>query len=84
MFNSPLEQFQILPLFSFGANLFDFSITNAMVTTCIGLAFFLFIFYSLFSYGFTSFPTRWQLVLESLYISTAGLVWDSVGPQGQK
>ena len=28
MYNSPLEQFEILPLLSFGANLFDFSITN--------------------------------------------------------
>lgn len=84
MFNSPLEQFQILPLLSFGVNLFDFSITNALITTCVGLAFFFFLFYCLFSYGLTSFPTRWQLVLESLYMSTAGLIWDSVGPQGQK
>nr|WVH38388.1 ATP synthase F0 subunit 6 [Colpomenia sinuosa] len=84
MFNSPLEQFQILPLLSFGVNLFDFSITNAMITTCIGLSFFLFIFYCLLSYKLNCFPTRWQLVLESLYISTAGLIWDSVGPKGQK
>ncbi|CAN0590167.1 unnamed protein product, partial [Ectocarpus sp. 12 AP-2014] len=84
MFNSPLEQFQILPLLSFGANLFDFSITNATITTCVSLTFFIFLFYCLSSYGLNCFPTRWQLVLESLYISTAGLVWDSVGTQGQK
>ena len=36
MFFSPLEQFQILPFFSFGIALFDFSITNAMVTTFLG------------------------------------------------
>lgn len=84
MFNSPLEQFEILPLLSFGANLFDFSITNAMLTTCVSLSFFLFLFYCLFSYGLNSFPTRWQLILESLYTGTAGLVWDSVGPRGQK
>nr|NP_150403.1 ATP synthase F0 subunit a [Pylaiella littoralis]Q37601.1 RecName: Full=ATP synthase subunit a; AltName: Full=F-ATPase protein 6 [Pylaiella littoralis]CAA86023.1 ATP synthetase, subunit 6 [Pylaiella littoralis]CAC50844.1 ATPase subunit 6 [Pylaiella littoralis] len=84
MFNSPLEQFEILPLLSFGANLFDFSITNAMLTTCVSLSFFLFLFYCLFSYGLNSFPTRWQLVLEGLYTSTAGLVWDSVGPRRPK
>ena len=55
-----------------------------MITTWIGLAFFIFIFYNVFSYGFASFPTRWQLVLENLYVITAGLVWDSVGSQGQK
>lgn len=84
MFYSPLEQFEILPLLSFGANLFDFSITNAMLTTCLGLAFFYFLFYCLVSYGLVCFPTRWQIVLESLYVNTAGLIWDSVGPEGQK
>ena len=47
MFNSPLEQFQILPLFSFGVNLFDFLIINAMIITCVGLSnsFWFYIFY---------------------------------------
>ena len=84
MFYSPLEQFQILPLLSFGVGLFDVSITNAMITTCVGLSFFIFVYYCLSVYGLNCFPTRWQLVLESLYLSTAGLVWDSVGQQGQK
>lgn len=84
MLNSPLEQFQILPLISFGGNLFDFSITNAMLTTCIGLGFFLFIFYCLYIYKLKSFPSKWQIVLESFYINASGLVWDSVGAAGQK
>nr|YP_011008021.1 ATPase subunit 6 [Cutleria multifida]WBP69887.1 ATPase subunit 6 [Cutleria multifida] len=84
MFFSPLEQFQILPFLSFGAGLFDFSITNALITTGLGLGFFLFTYYCISIYGLNCFPGRWQLILESLYISTAGLVWDSVGPQGQK
>lgn len=53
-----------------------------------GVAFFVFIFYCLLSYvykyGLSSFPARWPLVLESFYVSTAGLTWDSVGPQDQK
>ena len=55
-----------------------------MITTCVGLSFFIFVYYCLSVYGLNCFPTRWQLVLESLYLSTAGLVWDSVGQQGQK
>ena len=84
MFSSPLEQFQILPFISFGAGLFDFSITNAMITTGLGLGSFFFAHYCLSVYGLSCFPSRWQLFLESLYVITAGLIWDSVGPQGQK
>nr|YP_011008370.1 ATPase subunit 6 [Sporochnus bolleanus]WBP70341.1 ATPase subunit 6 [Sporochnus bolleanus] len=84
MFYSPLEQFQILPFISFGIILLDFSITNAMITTGIGLGFFLFSFYCLSVYGLTCYPTRWQLLMENLYLMTAGLVWDSVGTHGQK
>nr|YP_011008335.1 ATPase subunit 6 [Scytothamnus australis]WBP70306.1 ATPase subunit 6 [Scytothamnus australis] len=84
MFHSPLEQFQILPFISFGFSLFDFSVTNATITTGLALGSFLFVYRCLQSYGFTLFPNRWQLLLESLYVSTAGLVWDSVGPRGQK
>ena len=55
MFFSPLEQFQILPFFSFGIALFDFSITNAMITTFLGLGFFLFVHYCLSVYSFKVF-----------------------------
>nr|YP_448621.1 ATP synthase F0 subunit a [Fucus vesiculosus]AAR29315.1 ATPase subunit 6 [Fucus vesiculosus]AVZ00698.1 ATP synthase F0 subunit a [Fucus spiralis] len=84
MFFSPLEQFQILPFFSFGIALFDFSITNAMITTFLGLGFFLFVHYCLSVYSFSCFPNRWQLLIEGLYLTTAGLIWDSIGPAGQK
>ena len=84
MFFSPLEQFQILPFFSFGITLFDFSITNAMITTFLGLGFFLFVHYCLSVYSFSCFPNRWQLLIEGLYLTTAGLIWDSIGTAGQK
>ena len=29
-------------------------------------------------------PLRWQAIFESLYETVAGLIWDSVGPRGQK
>jgi len=37
--NSPLEQFQILPLIPFFLNNFDFSITNSTIIILIGLTF---------------------------------------------
>ena len=30
------------------------------------------------------FPSPWQSVFEGLYLTTAGLIWDSIGTQGQR
>nr|YP_010372557.1 ATP synthase F0 subunit 6 [Myagropsis myagroides]UPE50194.1 ATP synthase F0 subunit 6 [Myagropsis myagroides] len=84
MFFSPLEQFQILPFVNLGIGLFDLSITNAMITTIFSLGFILFVYYCLSVFGLNCFPRRWQLVLEGLYSTTASLIWDSIGPYGQK
>jgi len=84
MLISPLEQFQILPIISLVIGLFDFSITNATISICFGLGVLFFTFFCISVYDLSCFPTRWQLLLENLYVSTAGLVWDSVGSRGQK
>jgi len=47
--NSPLEQFQILPLINLYFNGFDFSITNSICITIAGLGSFLFLMNSLLS-----------------------------------
>jgi len=39
-YNSPLEQFKIVPILKFQIGDFDFSITNAVVIYFIGLTFF--------------------------------------------
>ena len=54
-----------------------------MITTFLGLGFFLFVYYCLSVYSFSCFPNRWQLLIEGLYLTTAGLIWDSIGPAGQ-
>ncbi|CAM9118906.1 unnamed protein product [Choristocarpus tenellus] len=84
MVQSPLEQFQILPIFSLGLGPIDISITNAMLTTILILGFSFLLLYSLSFYRLGLVPGRWQLLFESLYTITTGLVWDSIGQRGQK
>lgn len=81
---SPLEQFSILPILSLCISFIDFSVTNAVVTSLISLG----AAWSLYSlvavFDFTLIPFRWQLILEGLYETASGLIWDSVGARGQK
>ena len=46
-FTSPLEQFQVLPIFSFYFGFFDFSITNETIILILILFFSFIIFFSL-------------------------------------
>lgn len=84
LLQSPLEQFSILPLLSVSFSFLDISITNAVLTTLLSLGSFGLVYYSLSFFGLTIVPVRWQLMLEGLYETSAGLIWDSVGPRGQK
>nr|YP_009672647.1 ATP synthase F0 subunit 6 [Dictyopteris divaricata]QDB64132.1 ATP synthase F0 subunit 6 [Dictyopteris divaricata] len=81
---SPLEQFSILPLLSLSVTFIDFSITNAVLTSLISLGSAWCLYFLLSVFGLTIVPVRWQLILESLYETAAGLIWDSVGARGQK
>lgn len=86
-FASPLEQFQIIPLFILKFGFFDFSITNA--TLILGLVFFLF-----FSFIFIILnknntlhiiPTKGQAVIELIYKLILALVVDNIkDKRGQK
>ena len=81
MFFSPLEQFQILPIFQFSVGSFDFSITNGVIILFLGLAFFFFMLNSLLINGksFAIVPNRIQIVVESIYSVTYSLLEDNVG-----
>lgn len=81
LINSPLEQFQILPIIPIRFGFADFSITNEMVV--------LFILFTLSSYAIASFvlsndmslsvyPTRWQVGAELLYTMVLSMVVDNV------
>jgi ATP synthase subunit 6 len=79
--NSPLEQFQILPIFFITIGAFDFSITNATLILVFGLFSFFFALYSILSQekNFYVAPTRLQYIIETIYITVYGLLNDNVG-----
>jgi|TARA_B110000208_G_scaffold51259_1_gene67316 ATP synthase subunit 6 len=91
--NSPLEQFQILPLINLYFGGFDFSITNSICITMIGLGSFLFLVNSLllspnesslaFHSHFSVVPGRWQVIVEGLYEVIANMLKDIVGARGE-
>jgi ATP synthase subunit 6 len=87
--NSPLEQFQILPLVNLYFNGLDFSITNSICITILGLGSFLFLMNSLLlgpasSSHFSIVPGRWQVIIESLYEVIANMLKDIVGARGEQ
>jgi ATP synthase subunit 6 len=79
---SPLEQFEILPLFSLYMGNLDFSITNETVILFI-------IFTSVFLFksslvnqkDLTLFvvPSRWQIIFEGIYKTVLSMVVDNIG-----
>jgi len=82
---SPLEQFQIVPIFFFTLGKYDFSLTNSTVIMVLGAAAFCFILKTLLVNDFYFLiPNRWQNLIESLYELTSGLLFDIVGQKGQK
>lgn len=80
---SPLEQFEIFPLFFFRVSNFDFSITNNFFISFI--IFFLMVsFYMSISAGRGLLvPSRWQSLAENFYRFTIGLVVENITKKGQ-
>jgi ATP synthase subunit 6 len=82
MFFSPLEQFEILPLFSLYFGGLDFSITNETVILFI-IFFVLVVFKSSMvnQSDMTVFvvPHRWQIILEGIYKVVLSMVVDNIG-----
>jgi len=91
MLLTPLEQFQIISLFSFKVFCLDFSFTNLFLINIIVL-----IFYNIVVYFFSSdtnyleettfffIPNNWQILLETIYERTSQLLFDKINVEGKK
>lgn len=87
MLYSPLEQFQIIPVFPIHLGKLDISLTNSTIISGLGLFFFLtflFILLDRKNYSLFLVPNRWQTMIETLYKVLVGMVTDNVGPKGEK
>jgi len=77
---SPLEQFDIVPIFSFFENP-NFAFTNSSfftLTTVLGVSGLLYFG----TYKATVIPNRWQSIVESLYEFVLDIIQDSLGEKG--
>ena len=91
MLYTPLEQFQIILLFSIKLFCLDFSITNLVLVNLLVLLFFgsIVIFFSsnaIYSKkpSFFFIPSTWQVLIESLYEASLQLLFDNINKDGEK
>jgi len=91
MLYTPLEQFQIILLFSIKLFCFDFSITNLVLVNFLVLLFFgaIVIFFSsnlnhLKETSFFFIPSTWQVLVETLYEASLQLLFDNINKDGEK
>ncbi len=91
MLYTPLEQFQIILLFSVKLFCFDFSITNLVLVNLLVL-FFFFAIVTLFSSNknylqetsFFFIPSVWQALVEIFYETSLHLLFDNINKDGEK
>jgi len=79
---SPLEQFEILPLFVLKFSFFDISITNQTVILFLTIFFLVTLSFSFFKPKDGTLyliPTRWQSVIEIIYTAILAMVVDNIG-----
>ena len=91
MLYTPLEQFQIILLFSVKLFCFDFSITNLVLVNLLVLFIFgmIVIFFSsnancLKETSFFFIPSTWQSLIETLYEAALQLLFDNINKSGEK
>ena len=91
MLHTPLEQFQIILLFSIKLFCLDFSITNLVLVNFLVLLFFgaIVIFISsnssyLKETSFFFIPSSWQMLVETLYEASSQLLFDNINKDGEK
>ena len=91
MLFTPLEQFQIISLFSVKIFCFDFSITNLVLINVIVLLIYssvVFLFSSDTMYlkesTFFFIPNNWQILLETIYDVISQLLFDNINIEGEK
>jgi ATP synthase subunit 6 len=81
--NSPLEQFQLVPLISLRSGTMDISFTNSTFFMVWSLVVFLLLVYlSTLHGGGTIVPNRWQIIVEGIYTAVLGFVLDNIGQKG--
>ena len=85
MLFTPLEQFQIISIFSLKLFCLDFSITNLLLISVISFASFYFLINCLLKQtSFFLVPSNWQILIESLYEVIAQLLYDNISNEGEK
>jgi ATP synthase subunit 6 len=91
MLYTPLEQFQIILLFSIKLFCFDFSITNLVLVNLLVLFFFaviVILFSSNDNYlqgtSFFFIPSVWQALVEIFYETSLHLLFDNINKDGEK
>ena len=91
MLLTPLEQFQIIPLFSIMFLNLDFSVTNFLIINILTLVFFIVVVYCLSlklnnttHAVFFFIPNNWQVFLETIYDVVSLLLFDNINSEGEK
>ena len=91
MLLTPLEQFQVISLFSIKLLNLDFSFTNVLLINFLTLLFFInivFFFSSDTNYlektPFYLIPNAWQVLIETIYDVVSQLLFDNINMEGEK
>lgn len=86
MLITPLEQFQVISIFSFKLFCFDFSFTNLYLIIFLTiLSFYLIVmFSSSINKTFYLVPNVWQILIESIYEMIAQMLYDNINNKGEK
>ena len=86
MLLTPLEQFQIVSLFSIKLFSLDFSFTNLFLVNIIVLIAFsvLISFISSDDSSFFLIPNNWQTLIETVYETVSQLLFDNISTEGEK
>jgi ATP synthase subunit 6 len=85
MLLTPLEQFQIISLFSIKLFCFDFSFTNLFLISLLVLIFLNgLIYFSSKNNSFFFIPHNWQTLIEILSETSSSLLYDNINEEGEK
>nr|QYC61885.1 ATPase subunit 6 [Stephanopyxis turris] len=85
MLLTPLEQFQIISIFSIKLFCLDFSLTNLLLIGLIVLFFLNYIVsFSLKNTSFFFVPHNWQTLVEMITETVSYLVYDNINEEGEK
>ena len=91
MLITPLEQFQIISMFSIKLFSLDFSITNLVLINGLVILIYSFIIFgissetkSLKTASFFLIPNNWQFLIEIIYETIIQLLFDNINSEGEK